>query len=96
MEWLILVLIGIAAQLAWFGNSALAGRDHYRSGAAVFRRTPWISWDYAAGAAGTSLFTMIFTGLSSTLAYMKHKTIDYKSGLIFLSEAALGVYLVPG
>jgi uncharacterized protein len=34
-------------------------------------------------AAGTSLIVIIFTGLSSTLAYYKQKTVDYKSGLIF-------------
>ncbi|NRE90460.1 TSUP family transporter, partial [Bacillus subtilis] len=34
-------------------------------------------------AIGTSLLVIIFTGLSSTLAYIKYKTVDYKSGLIF-------------
>lgn len=42
---------------------------------------------------GTSLFTMIFTGLSSTLAYMKHKTVDYKSGFIFLIGSGPGSIL---
>ncbi|SOC41124.1 sulfite exporter TauE/SafE family protein [Ureibacillus acetophenoni] len=32
---------------------------------------------------GLSVIMMIFTGLSSTLSYMKSKTVDYKSGLIF-------------
>lgn len=36
-------------------------------------------------AIGTSLFVIIFTGLSSSLSYMKYKLVDYKSGLIFLS-----------
>jgi uncharacterized membrane protein YfcA len=44
-------------------------------------------------AAGTSLFTMIFTGMSSTLAYMKKKTVDYKSGLIFLIGSGPGSIL---
>lgn len=34
-------------------------------------------------AAGTSLLVIIFTGLSSTIAYYKQKAVDYKSGLIF-------------
>ncbi|WP_338449301.1 sulfite exporter TauE/SafE family protein [Niallia oryzisoli] len=34
-------------------------------------------------AAGTSLLVIIFTGLSSTIAYYKQKRVDYKSGLIF-------------
>lgn len=33
-------------------------------------------------AVGTSMVTVVFTGLSSTLTYMKHKRVDYKSGLI--------------
>lgn len=32
---------------------------------------------------GLSVIMMIFIGLSSTLSYMKSKTVDYKSGLIF-------------
>ncbi|BDH62742.1 UPF0721 transmembrane protein [Lysinibacillus sp. PLM2] len=32
---------------------------------------------------GLSVIMMIFTGLSSTLSYMKSKTVDYKSGIIF-------------
>lgn len=41
-------------------------------------------------AVGTSLIIMIFTGLSSTLAYLKHKTVDYKSGLIFFAGSGPG------
>ncbi|QSS99441.1 sulfite exporter TauE/SafE family protein [Pontibacillus sp. ALD_SL1] len=33
---------------------------------------------------GISVVVMIFTGLSSTIAYWKSKRIDYKTGLIFL------------
>jgi uncharacterized protein len=32
---------------------------------------------------GLSVIMMIFIGLSSTFSYMKSKTVDYKSGLIF-------------
>ncbi|ATH93031.1 membrane protein [Bacillus glycinifermentans] len=41
-------------------------------------------------AVGTSLFVIIFTGLSSTIAYMKYKTVDYKSGLIFFIGSGPG------
>ncbi|EAO53399.1 Hypothetical membrane spanning protein [Bacillus thuringiensis serovar israelensis ATCC 35646] len=37
-------------------------------------------------AVGTSMVTVVFTGLSSTLTYMKHKRVDYKSGLILFSR----------
>lgn len=41
-------------------------------------------------AVGVSTVIMIFTGLASTLAYMKHKTVDYKAGLIFFIGSAPG------
>ncbi|RSL30351.1 sulfite exporter TauE/SafE family protein [Salibacterium salarium] len=48
-------------------------------------------------AVGTSLLIMIFTGLSSTLAYMKQKTVDYLAGAIFIigggPGALFGVWL---
>lgn len=42
---------------------------------------------------GLSVVMMIFTGLSSTLAYMKAKTVDYKSGFIFFIGSIPGVML---
>ncbi|MGM9929175.1 MAG: sulfite exporter TauE/SafE family protein [Bacillus sp. (in: firmicutes)] len=41
-------------------------------------------------AVGISTFIMIFTGLSSTLAYLKHKTVDYKTGLVFFLGSGPG------
>lgn len=41
-------------------------------------------------AVGTSLIVIIFTGLSSTLTYMKKKMTDYKSGLIFFIGSGPG------
>lgn len=46
-------------------------------------------------AVGTSLVVIIFTGLSSTIAYMKYKTVDYKSGLIFSSARGRAASQVP-
>ncbi len=42
---------------------------------------------------GLSVVMMIATGLSSTLSYMKSKTVDYKSGLIFFIGSAPGTIL---
>lgn len=39
---------------------------------------------------GLSVIMMIFTGLSSTLSYLKVKTVDYRSALIFFSGSAPG------
>jgi uncharacterized protein len=48
-------------------------------------------------AVGTSVLIIVFTGLSSTLAYLKQKKVDYVSGLIFFigsgPGAVLGAYL---
>lgn len=42
---------------------------------------------------GLSVIMMIFTGLSSTLAYMKVGTVDYKSGIIFFAGSAPGTII---
>lgn len=42
---------------------------------------------------GLSVIMMIFTGLSSTLFFMKKKTVDFKSGLIFFAGSAPGTVL---
>ena len=41
-------------------------------------------------AVGISTVIMIFTGLSSTLSYVKHKRVDYKTGLIFFIGSGPG------
>ena len=41
-------------------------------------------WATPQTVVGISLIVMIFTGLSSTLAYLKVKRVDYKTGLLFL------------
>ncbi|MFD2705445.1 sulfite exporter TauE/SafE family protein [Salibacterium lacus] len=51
-------------------------------------------------AVGTSLLIMIFTGLSSTLAYMKQQKVDYVAGAVFFigsgPGALTGVWLNKG
>jgi uncharacterized membrane protein YfcA len=42
---------------------------------------------------GLSVVMMIFTGLSSTLSYIKVKTVDYKSGFIFFAGSAPGTII---
>ena len=42
---------------------------------------------------GLSVIMMIFTGLASTLSYMKAKTVDYRSGFIFFAGSAPGTIL---
>lgn len=45
---------------------------------------PVFSWATPQTIVGISLVTMIFTGMSSTVAYLKMKRVDVKTGLIFL------------
>lgn len=42
---------------------------------------------------GLSVITMIFTGLSSVLSYIKVKTVDYRSGFIFFAGSAPGTVI---
>lgn len=90
MEWILLVTIGLAAgtlgALIGLGGGiiivpALLYLGQFSS--VIDEVTPQI-------AVGTSLVIMIFTGLSSTLAYLKQKTVDYKSGLIFFIGSGPG------
>ncbi|MCM3567574.1 sulfite exporter TauE/SafE family protein [Neobacillus mesonae] len=92
MEWIILLLVGIAASslgslIGMGGGIIVVPALLYLSTLTAFSHlTPQV-------VVGTSLFTMIFTGLSSTLAYLKLKTVDYKSGLIFLIGSGPGSIL---
>lgn len=42
---------------------------------------------------GLSVVMMIFTGLASTISYMKSRTVDYKSGFIFFIGSVPGTIL---
>jgi hypothetical protein len=92
MEWIILVIVGLIASslgslIGMGGGIIIVPTLLYLATLPTFSHlTPQL-------VVGTSLFTMIFTGLSSTLSYMKHKTIDYKSGLIFLIGSGPGSIL---
>lgn len=90
MEWIVLIAIGLVAgalgSLIGLGGGiiivpALLYFSMYTN--LLGTVTPQV-------AVGTSLVIMIFTGLSSTLAYLKHKTVDYKSGLIFFIGSGPG------
>lgn len=50
----------------------------------LFRYVDSFSWASAQTIVGISLITMVFTGLSSTIAYMRLKRVDIKTGVLFL------------
>lgn len=100
MEWLLLTLLGLIAGtlgslMGLGGGVIIVPSLMILSGylAILAGVTPQV-------AVGTSLLIMILTGLSSTLAYIKQKTVDLKSGGIFFAGsgpgALLGVYLNNG
>lgn len=93
MEWVILVLIGLAAgvvgSLIGLGGGVIVvpALLFFGPGAGI------IAGITPQTAVGISLVVMIFTGLSSTLAYMKRKTVDVKSGLIFFAGSGPGTII---
>lgn len=90
MEWIILLIIGVVAgtigSLVGLGGGIIVVPMLLSLGsyiAAFEDVSPQV-------AVGTSLLVVIFTGLSSTLTYMKYKKVDYKSGLIFFIGSGPG------
>ncbi|KZR59624.1 sulfite exporter TauE/SafE family protein [Pseudobacillus badius] len=90
MEWIVLLSIGFSAgalgALAGIGGGIIIVPSLLFLGIST-ALLPSISPQQAVG---ISLVVMIFTGLSSTLAYMKYKTVDYKSGLLFFIGSGPG------
>ncbi|PEL12148.1 hypothetical protein CN601_08540 [Bacillus sp. AFS017336] len=93
LQILILVSIGLAAgtvgSLIGLGGGIiivpmLLNIDHFLS---AFSTVP------IHVAVGTSLITIVFSSLSSTLSYHKQKRIDYKSGILFLIGSVPGSLL---
>jgi len=56
----------------------------------LYQYTDTFSWADPQTIVGISLITMVFTGLSSTLAYLKLKRIDVKTGTLFLTGSIPG------
>ena len=90
MEWIFLLLVGLAAgtlgSLVGLGGGIIVVPALIYLGSFI----PGLDNLSPQVAVGTSLIVVIFTGLSSTLAYMKHKTVDYKSGLFFFIGSGPG------
>jgi uncharacterized protein len=90
MEWIVLVVIGLIA-------STIGSLIGLGGGIIIVPALLYIgTYTNLLGdippqiAVGTTSLILIVTGLSSTLAYMKHKTVDYKSGFIFFAGSAPG------
>ncbi|OEH93959.1 sulfite exporter TauE/SafE family protein [Bacillus solimangrovi] len=90
MIWVILFVIGLVAGI--LGSIVGLGGGIILVPALLFLGTYAEAFHNITPqlAVGTSLLVIIFTGLASTLSYMKYKTIDYKSGLIFFIGSGPG------
>ena len=93
MEYVLLVIIGLASGIV----GALVGLG---GGIILVPATLFIGVNLGMiggitpqSVVGLSVIMMIFTGLSSTLAYMKMKTIDFRSGFIFFIGSVPGTLL---
>lgn len=92
MEWILLGIVGLFSGIV--GALVGLGGGVILVPATVFIGSMgWISGITPQTVVGLSVIMMIFTGLSSTLAYMKKKTVDFKSGLIFFAGSAPGTVL---
>jgi uncharacterized protein len=93
MEFIILAVIGLAAGII----GALVGLG---GGIILVPATLFVGINLGLidgitpqTVVGLSVVMMIFTGLASTLSYMKTKTIDFRSGLIFFAGSVPGTLL---
>ncbi|WP_282034659.1 sulfite exporter TauE/SafE family protein [Metabacillus indicus] len=90
MEWIFLIFIGFIA--GTIGSLVGLGGGIIVVPAMLFSSGFFTIFEGVSPqtAVGTSLLVVIFTGLSSTLAYMKKKKVDYRSGLIFFIGSGPG------
>ncbi|TFD95903.1 sulfite exporter TauE/SafE family protein [Jeotgalibacillus sp. R-1-5s-1] len=90
MELILLAFIGLVAgavgSLIGLGGGVIVVPALLFFGSSLM----WIDGITPQTAVGISLVVMIFTGLSSTLAYLKTKTVDVKSGLLFFAGSGPG------
>ncbi|SDO42025.1 sulfite exporter TauE/SafE family protein [Alkalicoccus daliensis] len=100
MEWIALVFLGLTAAVVGSVMGLGGGIIIVPALLLLGGVTEVLEGISPQTAVGTSLLVMIFTGLSSTIAYMKQKVVDIQSGLIFFAGsgpgALFGVWLNSG
>lgn len=97
MEWIVLALLGLIAAILGSIMGLGGGIVIVPALMILNEYSPILTGITPQVAVGTSLLVMIFTGLSSTIAYFKQKIVDVQSGLIFFigsgPGALFGVWL---
>ncbi|PSL44436.1 hypothetical protein B0H94_10847 [Salsuginibacillus halophilus] len=100
MVWVLLFVVGITAgaigSLMGLGGGIIIVPALLMIG----EYTSWLQGITPQNAVGTSLLIMVATGLASTLAYVKQRTVDLQAGAIFFGGsgpgALVGVWLNQG
>ncbi|WP_416147105.1 sulfite exporter TauE/SafE family protein [Salipaludibacillus sp. HK11] len=97
MEWIVLAILGLIAAILGSIMGLGGGIIIVPALMILSEYSPILGGITPQIAVGTSLLVMIFTGLSSTLAYIKQKKVDIQSGWIFFigsgPGALFGVWL---
>jgi uncharacterized membrane protein YfcA len=90
MEWVILILIGLFA--GTLGSLVGIGGGIIIVPSLLYVSTIFVSLSSFSAplAAGTSLFIVMLTAISSIIAFHKQKRIDYRSGMLFFIGAGPG------
>ena len=100
MDFILLAMIGLAAGIV--GALVGLGGGIILVPATLFIGIDlgWIDGITPQTVVGLSVVMMIFTGLGSTLTYMRAKTVDFRSGFIFfigsIPGTLLGAYVNKG
>lgn len=93
MEWILLALLallsGIIGALVGLGGGIILVPATLFLGITM----GWIPDLTPQKIVGLSVIMMVFTGLASTLSYMKKKTVDYRSSLIFFAGSVPGTLI---
>lgn len=90
MTWVVLFIIGLCAGV--LGSVVGLGGGVILVPAMLFfgTYTSLLTEVSPQLAVGTSLLVIIFTGLASSLSYMKQGTVDYRSALLFFAGSGPG------
>lgn len=93
MEWILLALValfsGVIGALVGLGGGIILVPATLFLGITM----GWIPDLTPQKIVGLSVVMMVFTGLASTLSYLKKKTVDYRSSLIFFVGSVPGTLL---
>ncbi|HAM81827.1 sulfite exporter TauE/SafE family protein [Ornithinibacillus bavariensis] len=90
MTFIICILIGILTALLGSLVGLGGGVILIPSLLVLNQFVPGFGWATPQAIVGISLFTMIFTSISSSITYFKRGRVDYKTGLLFLTGSIPG------